>query len=303
MPDNQKIWDIIVVGGGPAGLSAATVLARSRRSVLIIDEGKQRNLRSHGLHNYLTRDGILPPDFLELAAAELNNYPIAIHKEKVVLATKEEDGFRLGTEVDQYRCRRLLIATGVTDHVPDIPGMRELWGNSVFHCPFCDGYECKDTIVGLYARKYNGYGMALALRHLTEKVILFTDGAYYLKLSQRRELERRGVDVITKKIQRLQHDGKKLFSVELDGGITIPCNSLFTHHGFSVNNDLLLQLGCKCSGKGPAVTNRKQQTSVEGVYAAGDASFDMHFVIVAAAEGVKAGVAIHNDLLKEDQNQ
>jgi thioredoxin reductase len=301
----NKLWDVIIVGGGPAGRSAAMVLARSRRSVLIIDEGKQRNLKSHGLHNFLTRDGILPPDFLQLAQEELARYKVPVKKLKVVQAIRSGiDHF----EVEDHKggifyCRRILLATGVTDDIPDVPGMKELWGRAVFHCPFCDGYECLESHIGLYARIHNGYGMALALRHLSRKLTLYTDGKHYLKQDQRRQLLKRDIDIVTRKVSHLVHKDGKLLGVHLADGHEIPCDSMFVHHGHQVNGTLLDQFGCRRTVKGSAITSRHQESSEKGIYIAGDAAIDAHFVIVASAEGVKAGVAIHNDLLAEDNRE
>jgi thioredoxin reductase len=305
MPEHHnKVWDVIIVGAGPAGSSAAMLLARSRRSVLIIDEGHQRNLRSHGLHNFITRDGILPPDFLNLAYEELGKYPVSFLKDRVADVSGSNSSFTVVSQKNKtYICRKLLLATGVTDNVPDVHGMKELWGKAVFHCPFCDGFECKESHIGLYAQKHNGYGMAIALRHLSKKVTLFTDGGFYLKPAQRQQLATRGIDMVTKRLSRLLYTGNRLEGVELLNGVTIPCDYIFTNHGFQVNRTLLDQLGCNCTKKGAAITNRHQQTNIPGVYVAGDASIDMHFVIVASAEGVKAGVSIHNDLLAEDNRE
>jgi len=301
MTAKEKIWDVIIIGAGPAGVSAATVLARSRRQVLIIDEGKQRNLRSHGLHNFITRDGILPPDFLQIAYEELARYPVSFIKSRAENATRIDTGFSVtDTSGNAHRAKRLLLATGVTDSIPEIPGMAELWGCSVFHCPFCDGFECKEHEIGLYSNRHNGYGMAIALHHLSKKVTLFTDGAHYLKPAQRSELAERNIAVVHKKVKRLVHEKDRLLAIELMDGNQIACSSMFTNHGMAVNRQLHDQLGCKCTKKGAAITNRHQQTNVPGVYVAGDASIDMHFVVVAAAEGVKAGVALHNDLLQQE---
>lgn len=298
----NRIWDVIVVGAGPAGSSAAMVLARSRRSVLLIDDEKPRNERSQGMHNYLSRDGTLPVDFLQLAHGELAGYGITHIKARATGAKfLGKHGFQItDRNGDRYLCRRLLIATGVKDNIPDVPGMQELWGRGVYHCPFCDGYELCDKKIGLYARHNNGYGMALALRHLTHEVILFTDGARYLKSTQRQHLAARNIRIISSPIAELTRSGDTLTCVTMRNGEFVPCDAVFTNNGHQVNNDLLLQLGARMTSKGAAVTSRKQSCSVPGVYVAGDAAIDMHFVVVAAAEGAKAAVAIHDDLLKTD---
>jgi thioredoxin reductase len=300
MSKNTTIWDAIIVGAGPAGSSAAMVLARMRRTVLMIDDDQPRNRRSQGIHNYLTRDGCLPAEFLALAHAELGTYNIQHVKAKAVSARKlGEHGFEVCDSQDvRYLAKRLLIATGVRDNIPDIPGMHELWGKGVFHCPFCDGFELCDSNIGLYASRYNGFGMALALKQLSASVTLFTDGRGYLSTDQRRQLEGRGVRVVGKKIAELTCSDNTLTCVTLKNGENIACDAVFVHHGNKVNNDLLIQLGARMSGKGAAITNRRQACSVPGLYVAGDATIDMQFVVVAAAEGVKAAVAIHDDLLR-----
>ena len=294
-------WDVIIVGAGPAGSAAAMVLARMRRSVLILDGGEPRNKRSHGMHNYLSRDGMLPTAFLKTAHGELDHYKVDHIATRAIAARKDAAGHFVVTDAEAttYHCKRLLLATGVTDNIPDVKGMRELWGCGVFHCPYCDGFELCDKSIGLYAQRINGFGMALSLLHLTKKVTLFTDGAGYLKKSQIAILNSQGIGVIHTRIDELHCDDNKLTCVGLRNGAQIPCDAVFVNHGHKVNNDLLLQLGARCTLKGAAVTNRKQQCSIPGLYVAGDAAIDIHFVAVAAAEGTKAAVAIHDDLMQE----
>jgi thioredoxin reductase len=297
-PDST-VWDVIIVGAGPAGSNAAMVLARMRRNVLIIDDEHPRNQRSQGMHNYLSRDGMLPTEFLKLVHEELAAYHIPHIKAKALAARKLGDhGFEVSdSKGGTYLCKRLLIATGVSDNIPDIPGMKELWGKGVYHCPFCDGYELCDLNIGLYASRYNGFGMAIALKQLSSSVTLFTDGRGYLSSDQRRQLQGRDVKVVSAHIAELTCSNDELTCVTLRNGESVACDAVFVHHGHRVNNDLLIQLGARMSSKGAAITNRKQACSVPGLYVAGDATIDMHFVIVAAAEGAKAGVTIHDDLL------
>ena len=298
----HDIYDVIIVGGGPAGCNAAMVLARSRRTVLIIDEGKHRNQLSQGIHNYLTRDGVKPGEYLELAYKEMADYHIPIIRTRAIKARQlEQKGFEITDNTGTiYLCRRLLLATGVTDKIPDIPGIQELWGCCVHHCPFCDGWECRDKVIALYSRNVNGYGMAMALQHLSKEVILFTDGRSYLKTKQRSHLQALNIRVISRRVKELLYDNKQLHHIALQNGEQVPCDVLFVNHGHHVNSELLEQLDCRRTKLGAAITNKQQQTSIPGVYVAGDASFDMHFVVVAAAEGAKAAVAIHSDLLNTD---
>jgi len=299
---DKKIWDVIIVGAGPAGSSAAMVLARMRREVLLIDDAQPRNARSQGMHNYLSRDGALPLDFLHRAHAELEGYGIRHVRATATVARAVADhGFEIcESNGDRHLAKRLLIATGVSDNVPEIPGMKELWGRGVFHCPFCDGYELCDRNIGLYASRHNGFGMALALKALSNSVTLFTDGRGYLSAQQRGQLAGRGVRVVSARVAELLCSEEQLTCVILRNGERIPCDAVFVHHGHRVNNELLVQLGARMSKKGAAITTRKQACSVPGLYVAGDAAIDMHFVVVAAAEGAKAAVAIHDDLLRQE---
>ena len=297
--EKKKIWDVIVIGGGPAGSNAAIVLARVRRSVLMIDNGQPRNVRSQGMHNYLTRDGILPTEYLALAHEELSRYGVEHVRAIATDARRLSDhGFEIrDSNGGTYLAKRLLLATGVTDNIPDIPGMKEMWGNGVYHCPFCDGYELCDLNIGLYAQRFNGFGMAIALRELSASVILFTDGRGYLTAAQRNQLTARGIRVVSNRILKLTCSEDKLTCVTMKNGESVPCDAVFVNHGHKANNLLLSQLGARMTSKGAAVTNRRQACSIPGLYVAGDAAIDIHFVIVAAAEGAKAGVAIHDDLL------
>lgn len=296
---DEKIWDVIIVGGGPAGSAAAMVLARMRRRVLILDDGQPRNKQSHGMHNYLSRDGALPADFLKLAHMELVMYSVAHVRVRATKAVKlDENLFELTDALHKtYRSKRLLIATGVTDNIPDVPGMKELWGKGVYHCPYCDGFELCNKKIGLYAQNFCGFGMALSLQHLSREIILFTDGAGYLKRAQVAELEKRGIKVISKRLKALSCDKDRLTCVTMQDDSSEPCDAVFVHHGHKVNNDLMIQLGARMSRRGAVITNRKQECSIPGLYIAGDAAIDLHFVAVAAAEGTKAAVAIHDSLM------
>lgn len=302
---NIELWDAIIVGAGPAGSNAAMVLARMRRKVLVIDDGHPRNGASHGMHNFLTRDGMLPTEFLSLAHEELRKYHVSILKGKVINARKYNENYFQVEDGDGiwHSSKKLLLATGVSDHIPDVKGMKEFWGRGVYHCPYCDGYELCDKKLGLYAKKYNGYGMAMALTQLSKELVLFTDGRKYLKQKELKVLERMGIRVETGALKELTCSKDKITCVTLQDGRQVGCDFVFTHHGASSNNALFLQLGGNCTKKGNAVTNRRQQCNISGVYVAGDAALDIQFVVVAAAEGAKAGVNIHNDLLDLDHAQ
>lgn len=293
--------DCIVIGGGPAGLNAAVVLGRCRRSVLVFDTTKYRNQYSHGMHNYLTRDDILPTEFLKLCHAELDKYGVQRILKKITHARKNSEGVFVARDEDGniHYAKKLLIATGLLDNVPQIPGFQEFYGHSVFHCPYCDGWEVQDQRVGIYARNKEGWELALALKGWTDHVTLYTDGRYKVRPHQKEQLDANGIEVVMLPIARLEGEGKQMERIVFKNGETRPCDALFFVNGYTQHCNLYETFGCAVSKKGVVVTNRYQQTDTPGLYVAGDASRDMHFVVVAAAEGAKAGVMINKELQKE----
>lgn len=298
----MDLQDCIIVGGGPAGLNAAVVLGRCRRKVLLFDSASYRNRYSHGMHNFLTRDDILPTDFLSLARKEAYKYGAKLIRKRVTGARKNEAGLFVVKDEDGviYHSKKLLIATGLSDNVPEIPGFKELYGKSVFHCPYCDGWEVQDKRVGIYARNKNGFELALALRCWTEKITLYTDGRNKLKPTEVETLIANGITIVAYPIAELEYKGDALQFVRFKNGEKLRCEAVFFVNGFQMQCNLAEAFGCNLSKKGVVLTNRQQQTNIEGLYVAGDAAKDMHFVVVAAAEGAKAGVIINKELIKAE---
>lgn len=297
----MELQDCIIVGGGPAGLNAAVVLGRCRRKVLLFDTATHRNRYSHGMHNYLTRDDILPADFLDLSHKEAKKYGVKTLNKKVVNTRKNGEGIFVAKTEDGevYYAKKMLIATGLSDHVPRIPGFKELYGKSVHHCPYCDGWEVRDKALGVYARDKNGFELALALKGWSDDVTYYADGKNKLKPREVETLALNNIPVIAYPVERLEAEGDKLKAVLFKNGERHPCDAIFFVNGYEMQCNLAETFGCQMSKKGVVVTNRYQQTDIEGLYVAGDASKDMHFVVVAAAEGAKAGVLINKELQKE----
>lgn len=297
----MDVQDCIIVGGGPAGLNAAVVLGRCRRKVLIFDTGKQRNRYSHGMHNYLTRDDILPLHFLQISVKETEKYGVKKINKKVIRAHKNDDELFEVIDEDKniYFSKKLLIATGLTDKLPEIDGIKELYGKSVFHCPYCDGWEIRDKKIGVYARDKEGWELALGLKTWSDDVTLFTDGKNKVKKEQRRHLDANSIQVIRWPISKLVGTDGHLKKIVFINGDELLCDALFFVNGYDQQCNLLETFGCEISKKGVVITNQYQQTKIPGLYVAGDADKDMHFVVVAAAEGAKAGVIINKELQKE----
>ena len=301
----MKVHDVIIVGGGPAGLNAAVVLGRCRRSILLFDTGKQRNRLSHGIHNYLTRDNILPSEFLKIANIELKKYGVQTNRTEIVHAEKLRTGiFQLRDKKGRsYYAKKLLIATGLQDHIPSIKGIEFFYGKSIFHCPYCDAWEVRDKRVGVYAKNKNGFELAISLKTWTPRVSIFTDGRNNLKPLEKEILRRHNVNVFTQKVLRLEGRRGKLVGIVFENNKTEPCEALFFVNGYEQQCDIAKELGCDFNKNNVVVTNRLQQANIAGLYVAGDVSKDMHFVVVAAAEGAKAGVSINKELQKEELNK
>lgn len=294
------MFDVIVVGGGPAGLSAALMLGRCRRQVLVLDLGQPRNRRSHALHGYLTRDGIAPATFTEHARAELQPYGVELRHAGVTAATLSDDHYRVSlADGSTEEARYLLIATGVIDDLPAIPGFDECYGTSVFHCPYCDGWERRDRPIAAFGRGADVTGLALGLKTWSADVVVCTHGRR-LARSLRERLDRNGVSVRTEPIERIEHDDGALSRIVFTRGEPLAREALFFATGQHPQSSLAISLGCTVNRRGTVKTGSLCDTNVPRLYVAGDASRDAQFVIVAAAEGTKAAVAINQALQREE---
>jgi thioredoxin reductase len=297
------VYDVIIVGGGPAGLNAAVVLGRCRRNVLLFDSGTQRNRMSHGMHNFLTRDDILPSEFLKICYGEIKKYGIELINKKVTNARKNKDDLFAVTDENgvMHLSKKLLIATGLVDKIPDVPGLKEMYGKSVYHCPYCDGWEVRDKKIGVYAKTINGAELALSLKTWSSHIKLYTDGGEKLKKSESKTLAHHNIEVNTTKISKVEGNAGQIERILFENGNEEDCEAIFFVNGFTQQCDLVDVFGCELSKKGVVITDKTQQTNTPGLYVAGDADKDMHFVIVAAAEGAKAGVCINKELQKESK--
>ncbi len=295
------IYDVIIIGGGPAGLNAAVVLGRCLRKVLLFDSGKQRNRYSHGMHNYLTRDDIRPDKFLEMSRAEAKKYGVIQRSTEISKARKTGDTFEvIDKNNKKYHSKKLILATGLTDKIPKFTGAAELYGKSMHHCPYCDGWEVRHKRIGVYAESKNGIDLALILTTWSKKITFYTNNKKFLRSDKEAMLQANGIAVHHGKIKALNGNNGYIKSVEFKDGTTNKCDALFFSIGYEVQCDLVENLGCYVDKKNVAKTNRSQQTNIPGLYVAGDAARDMHFVVVAAAEGAKAGVYINKELNAEE---
>jgi thioredoxin reductase len=281
------------------------MLGRCRRSVLVCDGGKPRNARSSGLHGYLTRDGINPAEFLRIAKEEAGQYPtVELHAAEVTDARITSGGFvAFCSDGLQVSARKLLLATGVIDELPDVDGLAELYGTSVHHCPYCDGWEWRDQPLAVYGQGETGSALALGLTVWTNDVVLCTDGPSGLSAQEEKGLSWAGIEIREEAIVRLEGQNGQLRRVVFAEGEPLPRRALFFGSGQHQRSRLAERLGARFNDKGTVATGTCESTNVPGLYVAGDASKEAQFVIVAAAEGAEAGMAINKALLKDDLAQ
>lgn len=293
-------YDAIIVGGGPAGLSAALVLGRCRRRVLLCDAGRPRNAASRALHGFLTRDRILPAELLRIGRSQLGRYGVEFVRAEATDARRTKTGFEVVLAAGSRRSSRmLLVATGVVDRLPAVDGAAALYGRSIFHCPYCDGWEVSDRPLGVYGRGRSGMGLALSLKTWSDDVVLLSSGSARLRALDRRRLQKRGVEVVEEKIAKFEPRRRGLDVVFL-GGEHLARAALFFSTGQDPCSDLPRRLGCRFTRSGAVKTNRLEGTGVPGLYVAGDASGDVQLAIVAAAEGAKAAFAMNRAMQEQE---
>ena len=296
-----RIYDTVVVGGGPAGLSAALVLGRCMRHALLCDDGRYRNAKSEALHCYMGHDGIPPAALLDRARSQLKPYDtISTARSSVTGIEKDAHlfavAFRAGASV---RARSIIVATGVVDELPAIPGIEALFGKSVHVCPYCDGWEHRDAPVAVYGRGVKGTNFALLLRQWTDDLVLCTDGRP-LSAEQGDRLRRRGVDLREQAIDSLMGKNGCLEAIRFKGGEALPRRALFFTTDQHPRSPLLEGLGCAYDEKGGLACDGDGKTNIPGVYVAGDVSRDVQLAIIAAAEGARAALAVNRYLLDKD---
>ena len=297
----KPILDVIVIGGGPAGLSAALVLARARRRVLVLDARDPRNGAATALHGYLTRDGIAPLELLEMGRREARRYGVRVRRALVHRILRR--GENLGVELapgELLFARRMLIATGVEDRIPLLPGIEFLYGTSVHHCPYCDGWEWRGRPLAAYGKGPNVVGLAHSLLTWSGDVAVLTNGTARIAPDDLARLDRRGVRVYEQRIAGLEGRDGRLRRVVFADGTALPRAALFFSTGNHQASRIALELGCRLTAKGAVWVDHRQCTNVPGLYVAGDASRDVQFAIVAAAEGAKAAVWINAELQAEE---
>jgi thioredoxin reductase len=296
-------WDCIVVGAGPAGLNAALVLGRARRRVLVLDSGAPRNYATHEMHGVLGHDGLDPADLRARGRAELARYGVEVVTADIEAAEVLDGAIGLTRGDTAELTRTVILATGMLDEVPDIPGFDDVWGTSAHTCPYCDGFEHRDERLAVLAAGARGEHLALLLRQWSDDVVLLTDGPHGLAADQLARVRARGVRVIETPVAGLDSENGRLRRVHLENGQTLDRDALFFYVGWRLRNDLGRALGCELREDGSIAVDADQATTIDRVYAAGNSTDPRALVPTAAGAGVAAAVAVNARLSIEDADR
>jgi thioredoxin reductase len=302
-PSDEEVLDAIVIGGGPAGLSAALVLGRCLRRVLVCDAGHPRNEPARIFNGFLSRDGSNPAEFLQICRDQLRRYQtIEFRKVKVVYVERRDCRFTaiLGTG-ERITGRMLLLATGLVDELPEIENFRRFYGSTVHNCPYCDGWECRDQPIAVTGGNQDSVDLAIELLLWSKDLVLCTNGPFTCDRKTVETIRRLDILVIEMPIFRLEGHGDKLEGIRFTDGKFLPRSALFFSPGQYQRSHLAERLGCEfCEDTNCIQCGENAATNIPGLYAAGNASRGVQLVIAAAAEGMEAAFAINNALLEAD---
>jgi thioredoxin reductase len=297
-------FDVTIIGGGPAGLTAALFLARYLHSVVLVDSRDPRNWEARGINGYLGLHGITPPELRARGRTEVARYGAEL-VDACVSTVRREDEERFATNLEDGRSftsRRLLLAIGIKDVWPDVPGLSECYGQTVHHCPDCDGYEARGKRTAVIASGRSAAGMALSLTTWTRDIIICTNGKHAsIEPRERAKLDTLGIPIVEQPLVRLDSDGANARSLVLADGGVVECDRVFFAIGHYPADDLGVQLGCERDDEGLIVVDDKCRTSVRNVFAAGDITPGPHLAIGAAGSGAIAALAMHASLVPEER--
>jgi thioredoxin reductase len=297
-------WDCVVVGAGPAGLNAALVLGRARRRVLVLDSAQPRNYATHEMHGVLGHDGLDPADLRARGRTELGRYGVEVATAEVRDAEALGGTIRVASSHGAELTRTVLLATGMLDEVPDIPGFAEVWGTSAHTCPYCDGFEHRDERLAILAAGARGEHLAILLRQWSDDVVLLSNGPHGLDAAQLARVQALGIPIIETPVGALESDdGGRLRRIRLVDGETLDRDALFFYVGWQLRNDVARRLGCQLHDDGSIAVDSSQATTVDRVYAAGNCADPRALVPAAAGSGATAAVAINARLSVEDADR
>lgn len=298
---DQNNFDVIIVGGSYAGLSAAMALGRSLRKVLVIDGGSPCNRQTPHSHNFITQDGETPHAIAAKAKAQVLKYTTVKFLDGIAIdGKKNADGFSITTQAGaEFMAKKLIFATGIKDTMPDIKGFDACWGISVVHCPYCHGYELRGQNTGIMANGAKAMHLASLVSNLTNKITILTNGTSELTEEQRNKLQGHAIDVIETALEQVDHENGQVKSVTLRNGHIIHFDALYAALPFTQHSDIPVTLGCELTDQGYIKTDAFQKTTVAGVFACGDNAAMMRSVANAVYGGNITGAMVNKELTEE----
>ena len=294
-------FEVIIIGGSYAGLSAAMALGRSLRKVLVIDAGNPCNLQTPHSHNFLTQDGKTPTEISTIARDQLEQYQtVSFQSGYATSGRKTENGFEIQTETGEvYQGKKLILASGIKDILPEIPGLKECWGISVIHCPYCHGYEVRNEKTGILANGEFGFEFGKMITNWTDDLTLYTNGKSTLTEDQKEKLASKNVSISEKKIAEIIHQKGQIQALVFQDGSKVKLNAMYAKPDFIQSTPLPSALGCALKENGYLEVDQLQRTTVPGVFACGDNSNMFRSIAFAVSSGTMAGAACNKELIDE----
>jgi thioredoxin reductase len=299
--ENQSEFEVIIIGGSYAGLSAAMSLGRSLRKVLIIDGGQPCNRQTPHSHNFITQDGVQPAVIARKALDQVLRYKtVEIINDSAINAESSSVGYNIITASgSEYTCKKLILATGVKDLMPDIPGFADCWGISVVHCPYCHGYEIRNKRTAIMANGERAFHLAGLVKNLTSEIVILTNGTPDFCDEQIQKLENNKIPILARQIVSIDHLEGRMEHVNFEDGTSLSLEAMYASVPFKQHTEIPQILGCEFTQEGLIRVNPYQQTSVPGIYACGDNCSMLRSVANAVHSGNLAGAMVNRELVEE----
>ncbi|MCG7754330.1 NAD(P)/FAD-dependent oxidoreductase [Flavihumibacter cheonanensis] len=298
----DKTFDVIIIGGSYSGLSAAMALGRALRKVQVIDSGNPCNKQTPHSHNFLTNDGKTPKEITSLSKQQVKQYPtVRLLDGFASKGTQTAEGFTIQTETGElFSSRKLIVATGIKDSMPPIPGFAESWGISVLHCPYCHGYEVRNQTTGILANGDAAFELASLISNWTKDLTIYTNGSSLLSDQQKAKLEKNQIGIVETEINRLDHTHGYINNIVFKNGSKIPVKAIYARLPFVQHSSIPQELGAELTQDGFIKIDNAHRTSVQGLYACGDNTTKMRTVANAVSMGTTAAFMVNKELIEED---
>jgi thioredoxin reductase len=300
----DMLFDCAIIGGGPAGLNAALVLGRARRNTILFDNDNPRNAVTQESHGFITRDGVKPKEFREIAHKDISQYPSVIYENKKITSIIKDNGsFDLTTSNNEmYQSKTIIIATGLKDNLPNIENISDYYGKSLFNCPYCDGWELRDKpLVVIIDEQVQGFHFIQTVYNWSKDLVVCTNGRLFENSDQKRLIQKKGIKIMENRVKIFDGENGQMEKVVFENRKSMVVKGGFVFPKPSQTSDLAEEIGCEYNSLGGISTDSYGRTNIMGAYAAGDASIVAPAqLIIAAAEGLQAAVGVNRDLIETE---